>query len=301
MSAVSNWYYNGPKKYYEKCVKMYGKPTALANKRHGFAFWKTRGLFDEHLLRDEYVSHCVPRNHHDYFYSSVKFFIPKERVFDVLKISGSINYDGLKKLLTARCASIEANIATLYLGMMVGAGKMTIAQVKKGDLYAKHIRGEAETHDVMKKEMMQLKRNNHKKFRKQIDQEFATYAFTRCYKPKSSNKTRKATHKLVGKGLKNTRNEDCSLRKSTSCCPHMDVDKKGRYRATNEKSILHYKGKRYALHTCCLMCAEAMNKTAKSNPDKFKKNYISRFDKKGNLIAKNKHTGKEIQILKLIK
>ena len=300
MSAVNNWIHDGPKKYYEKCVEMFGKPTAISNKKHGFAFWKTKGLFSEHLLRDEYVSHCVPRHHFDYFYSSVKFFIPKERVMDVLRISGSIAYDGLKKLLTARCASIGANYATLYLGMMVGAGKMTIKEVKNGDLYAKHIRGEAKTHEEMRVEMLKLKRTNNKKYKKEIKQEFATYAFTRCYKEKkSNNKTRKSTK--IGKGLKNTRNQKCTSKNSTVCCPHMAPDDKGRYAATNEMTPLKYRGKKYELHTCCKMCGTAMNRLAASNPDKFKKIYISRFNKRGDIIAKNKYTDKEIQILKLIK
>ena len=100
--SVSNWQYPRPKYYYKECVKMFGKPTFVANVRHGYALWKTKGLFSEHLLIDEDVKHCVPRPHHDYFYSSVKFFLPKDKVCDVLKISGSINYDGLKKELTAR-------------------------------------------------------------------------------------------------------------------------------------------------------------------------------------------------------
>jgi len=299
MSAVSEWHHDGPKKYYETCVKMFGKPTAISNRRHGFAFWKTRGLFDEHLLRDEYVSHCVPRHHFDYFYSSVKIFIPKERLMDVLRISGSIAYDGLKKLLTARCASIGANIATLYLGMMVATGEMTIEEVKKDDLYASHIRGEAESHDFMEEKMRKLKKENNRKYKKEIKQKFASYAFTRCYKEKKSNsKTRKSTK--VGKGLKNTRNQKCTSKKSTVCCPHMAPDDKGRYAATNEMTPLKYRGKKYELHTCCKMCAESMNKLAKTNPEKFRQTYISRFDK-WNIVAKNKHTRKEVQILKLIK
>ena len=64
-------------------------PDAISVKRNGFALWLTRGLFSEHLLRDEDVKHCVPRPHHDYFYSSVKFYVPADKVCDVLKISGS--------------------------------------------------------------------------------------------------------------------------------------------------------------------------------------------------------------------
>ena len=185
MNAVSKWYHKRPKSYYPKCVEMFGEPTSISNTKHGFAFWKTRGLFDEHILRDEDVKHCVPRNHHDYFYSSIKFFIPEDKVFDVLKISGSINYDGLKNLITARCGGIGANYATLYLGMMVAMGKMTIKEVQSDDLYPKHISGEMKTYNEMKKEMMIMKRANREKFKKELKQDFAPYAFKQCYKEKS--------------------------------------------------------------------------------------------------------------------
>ena len=189
MNAVSKWYHKRPKSYYPKCVEMFGEPTSISNTKHGFAFWKTRGLFDEHILRDEDVKHCVPRNHHDYFYSSIKFFIPEDKVFDVLKISGSINYDGLKNLITARCGGIGANYATLYLGMMVAMGKMTIKEVQSDDLYPKHISGEMKTYNEMKKEMMAMKRANHEKFKKELKQDFAPYAFKQCYKEKSGGGT----------------------------------------------------------------------------------------------------------------
>jgi len=192
MSSVENWYYKRPKQYYNECINMFGEPTAKSNKKHGFALWKTRGLFNEHILRDENVSHCVPRPHHDYFYSSVKFFIPKNKVIDVMKITGSINYDGLKKMMTARCGGIGANYATLYLGMMVASGKLTIEQVKSNDLYPKLIRGEKLTHDEMKSKMYKMKLANKKKYSKELKLDFAPYAFTKCYKSKQRrNITRK--------------------------------------------------------------------------------------------------------------
>ena len=311
MNPVSKWYHKRPKSYYPKCVEMFGEPTSISNSKHGFAFWKTRGLFDEHLLRDEDVKHCVPRIHHDYFYSSIKFFIPEDKVFDVLKISGSINYDGLKNLITARCGGIGANYATLYLGMMVAMGNMTIKEVQSGDLYPKHISGEMKTYNEMKKEMMAMKKANNKQFKKELKQDFAPYAFTRCYKEKSgggktkSKRTQKnktaSKEKRVGKGLINTRNEDCMINGSTGCCPHMGPDERGRYRATNEKSILAYDNKKYELHTCCMMCADAMSALAKSDPAKFKASYVSRYMSNGDMVARNHHTKKEVQVLKLKK
>lgn len=182
MQSVSNWYNKRPKQYFTKCLEMFGKPTALSNKKHGFAYWNTKGLFEEHLLRDEDVKHCVPRIHHDYFYSSVIFYVPENRVFDVMKISGSLNYDGLKKMLTARCGGIGANYATLYLAMKVSNSDMSINKVKKDDLYPKMISGKVMKTEEMEKEMIKMKKENHKKFKKELKQDFAPYAFNKCYK-----------------------------------------------------------------------------------------------------------------------
>tara|TARA_B100000674_G_scaffold496711_1_gene527802 strand:- start:890 stop:1750 length:861 start_codon:yes stop_codon:yes gene_type:complete len=282
-----NWINSRPKKYYKDCVNLFGKPTALSKDKHGFAFWKTKGLFSEHLLRDEDVKHCVPRNHHDYFYSSIKFYVPKNKLLDVLKISGSLNYDGLKKLLTARCGGIGANYATLYLAMLVADGKLSIKDVKKNDLYPRMIRGEIIPHNELHKIMYQLKKKNNKRYKKELNYDYATYAYDKCYKQKG------------GSQLLNTRNKKCSSKNWTSCCPHMPPNEEGKYIATNEKTDLKYNNNIYVLHTCCLMCGQAMNELSNKNPNKFKKLYIHSIDKDGTILAKNQHTGVMVQKLKL--
>lgn len=162
---LSRWIHHRPIETYPSLRSQLGTPKWIANHPHGMVYWKPRGglstIFDEHILRDEDVPHCVPAKHHDYFYSSIQYYIPKSRRLDVLQISGSIAYDGLKKMLTARCASLQANIATLYLGMCVASGRMSIVEVKRGELYRKHIRGEAKSHEEMRREMLDLKRENH--------------------------------------------------------------------------------------------------------------------------------------------
>ncbi len=99
--------------------------------------------------------------------------------------------------------------------------------------------------------------------------------------------------------MSNTRNELCKKNNFTVCCPHMPPDNKKRYVATNEKTILKYKGKNYELHTCCLMCSQSMNKLAK-NVKKFNKLHIP-IIKNGYLYLANKHTGFHVQKLKQIK
>jgi hypothetical protein len=121
-------------------------------------------------------------------------------------------------------------------------------------------------------------------------------------KTKRTQKNKSASKdKPVGKGLINTRDEDCAINGSTGCCPHMGPDEKGRYRATNEKTALSYDNKKYELHTCCIMCSDAMNALAKSDPAKFKASYVSRYMPNGDMVAKNHHTKKEVQVLKLKK
>ena len=146
------------------------------------AYWKKSGnsLFDEHYIKDQEISHCVPAKHHDFFYSSIKCYVPPHLRLDVLSISGSINYDGLTKLLTARCASLEANIATLYLGMCVANNVMHIKEVKKSGLYGKYIRGEMEPHKQLKIKMRIMKKKNNKKYKKEILDDFDPLAFHQC-------------------------------------------------------------------------------------------------------------------------
>lgn len=177
----SKWIHFRPRDKYASFVKELGKPNWIVNQPHGMAYWKpTRGLWDEHILRDEDVPHCVPAKHNDYFYSSIKFYVPPSKRIDVLRISGSIAYDGLKNMLTARCASLQANIATLYLGMSVAMGKMPISVVKKDGLYGAHIRGEEGTKEELMKKMRNMKRENHTKYKKELTLPRDPLAFRSC-------------------------------------------------------------------------------------------------------------------------
>ena len=116
---LSNWINqqsNGPVAYYNKIIEMYGDPYIIINKPHGLCIWNKFPKDDPHIrieLKDEFVPHCVPANHNDFFYSYVKIYIPPKSLNAVQSISGSVNYDPLKHELFARCASFEANYATL--------------------------------------------------------------------------------------------------------------------------------------------------------------------------------------------
>lgn len=97
------------------------------------------------------------------------------------------------------------------------------------------------------------------------------------------------------KHLKNTKNRSCRVRNMTACCPHMEPTESGRYQKTNEKTKISLAGKKYYVYTCCKMCGLVMKELAKENPEKFKKQYNARENRKGELKLSNKHTGKHVQ------
>ena len=179
---MSNWIHKRPRNYLPKAKQLFGPPTFLANVENGMAYWKLHGnnLYAEHTLKDEDVRHCVPRPHHDFFYTSLKIYVPPSKLEDVLRISGSVNYDGLKHLLTARCASLDANIATLYLAAKVVMGEYTIEDVKRAGLYASHIRGEAMDYNTMEEELRRIKKTNHRRYAKQLKLTRYPLAFKHC-------------------------------------------------------------------------------------------------------------------------
>jgi len=119
MSSLLNmWENQMAVKYFDTIFKLYGHPYIAKNIKGGFCIWKYDKIpkDDIHLkivLKDEAIAHDYPSAHYDFLYSHIKVYIPPEKFTAVQNISGSIGYDPLKKELYARCASFEANYATL--------------------------------------------------------------------------------------------------------------------------------------------------------------------------------------------
>ena len=96
-------------------------------------------------MKDERVLHKCPAEHVDFVYSYLNIPIMPTQLKDVIKLSGSVNYDMLKHELLARCGTLEANIATLYLCSHVilshtdSEKYMTIDYIHKHGEYIKHI------------------------------------------------------------------------------------------------------------------------------------------------------------------
>ena len=119
MSPVSYFYHVLPKERYPDVVNEFGKPDFIINDKGGMAIWKNKDFFEEIVLKDESIEHKKPAPHCDFLYSTVNVYIPDELIPKVLRLSRSVNYDNLKKELTARCHFMGANVATLYLAMQI--------------------------------------------------------------------------------------------------------------------------------------------------------------------------------------
>ena len=150
------WEYKQPMEVYENIVERFGLPDVLGPQRGGIAIWhhvtgqydplyKSITVFDSHELRDELVPHACPGQHNDYLYSYIKIPITPKQLEDVNKLSGSVNYDMLKKELFARCANTCANVMTLFLATEIICSHINpnnhfnIEQIHNEGLYGKHI------------------------------------------------------------------------------------------------------------------------------------------------------------------
>ena len=141
---------------------IFRNPDILSKTKKGIAIWYPKSnekikigdklllnIFAEHWCRDESIEHTCPSKHHDFFYSFIKINLNNKNWNKVLSISGSIGYDPLKKLLYARCGSIEANIATLYTCLLVNNNIETLENIQKNNLYGKNIQSTQNPENVI--------------------------------------------------------------------------------------------------------------------------------------------------------
>ena len=185
LNPLSNWIhqegYNGPGyivEYgpvymYSKIVDEFGEPDVVANQPGGICIWYiNQDNNDPHHsieLKDQYVPHCVPAMHNDFLYSYIKIYIPPEKLNDVLSVSGSVGYDGLQKMLYARCASFEANMATLRTVFNVLNNKNTNYGNNIKNRYSSYEKNK----NVVRKELLK----NQKKYKKYLNSPYYDLAF----------------------------------------------------------------------------------------------------------------------------
>tara|TARA_Y100000389_G_scaffold46461_1_gene41412 strand:+ start:1016 stop:1750 length:735 start_codon:yes stop_codon:yes gene_type:complete len=154
--VILNWKFKEPIEAYNYLTNYYGMCDVLGHEQGGIAIWHKSlqnkidsltgfpNIYKKIEIKDEHVLHKCPAEHVDFLYSYIDIPITPEQLVDVIKLSGSVNYDMLKHELFARCGSLEANIATLYLSSEIimshiNKNHMSIKQIHEGGEYKKHI------------------------------------------------------------------------------------------------------------------------------------------------------------------
>jgi hypothetical protein len=126
LMAGIQWDHENAAKSLDHIITILGTPSVFSNLKGGIAIWnkdvlnqkKFYGLsncYHEVILRDENIEHYCPARHYDFLYTYIEVPVDPHQFKMIGSVSGSVAYDPLKNLISARCGSLEANIATLKL------------------------------------------------------------------------------------------------------------------------------------------------------------------------------------------
>lgn len=118
------WHNKDALKELLRTIKLFGKPSVISMAEGGIAIWTEEDLkkkkifgraicFREIIIRDESIEHLCPKKHRDFIYSTVRVRVKPEQIKMLSSISGSVSYDPLKNIVSARCGTVAANISTL--------------------------------------------------------------------------------------------------------------------------------------------------------------------------------------------
>lgn len=146
---------SNPKDAFFQVIEELGNPTSIDKRDDGVAIWNKETLLKRKLcwerveLKDEQIPHLHPAPHVGFLYFHYKLAIPINKFGQILALSESVFYDRLKGHIIARCDRPSANIATIYLALMIATGKMSGKYAK--DKYAEYIMSTIPGTDFYKK------------------------------------------------------------------------------------------------------------------------------------------------------
>ena len=106
-------------------------PDGYDQKLGGFAIWNDLGNYKRIEVRDEMALHMVPAIHVDFMRSIIDYPMSSDKIDDVRSLSESVQYDNLRHELSASCHFVGANVATLYLAILVASGEKTVIEARR--------------------------------------------------------------------------------------------------------------------------------------------------------------------------
>ena len=126
--SIDDWKHDDAKAFAESLIKDYGQPDEVTQT---MVKWYKLGAFGgdgtkemETYVIDESIPHSFPDPHRDFVYTVMEIKVPSHMLDTLGHVTGSIVYDGLKKTVTARCGSLEANALTLQFVKDLVEGKI---------------------------------------------------------------------------------------------------------------------------------------------------------------------------------
>ena len=120
--SLKNWRNSDAVSYAEALIKKFGDPDEVTQTR---LLWNSiEPPFDKTWIIDESIPHDFPKPHRDYVYSSMMIPLQSDMMESLSHASGSIIYDGLTKMVTARCGTLYANAATLGFVKKLAEGEI---------------------------------------------------------------------------------------------------------------------------------------------------------------------------------
>lgn len=148
-----NWVNKEPVSKLEILNSQLGEPSMIVDQPYGAIFWRDSesmqqtinfnfgfpSVFVKHMLTDETTLHTCPVPHKDYFYSYIKVLLNTNTLNQINKLSGSIGYDKVKKLLWARCNCLAGNIVTLTLAMEILVLGTNVNEFARTGIYVKKL------------------------------------------------------------------------------------------------------------------------------------------------------------------
>lgn len=151
MSVQINWDFQPSRDDLNFLIQLWGQPDVVSGQSGGSAIWRTDTLhktklfgvpncLDEYEIRDEAIDSKFPIPRKENQYASIVIDIDPEVLQFVLNMSGSLMYDPLQGLLTARGANLADTISTLFLALRVVENPARLKNIQQKGAYLRLVR-----------------------------------------------------------------------------------------------------------------------------------------------------------------
>lgn len=130
VSIVSNYTQGWPAssiKAAKELIQKYGRPSESTP---SFLVWENLTPFKRIVVYREEVVHKFPLLHQDVMEHIVSYKAPAEKMDDLFKFNGSVNFNRTTGELSARCGSEAMNVLSLNLAHDIFSGRRSVSSAR---------------------------------------------------------------------------------------------------------------------------------------------------------------------------